>query len=307
MAMLDRLAGNRALKQDLSAALRAGRIAHSLLLVGEPGCGAGFAARCLAADYLYPSGGAHAEAVLRGQDTESITVRGEGASGQIKAEAIRDARQRIQRSALSSDAAGRVLLIYGAQNLNGASANAMLKIMEEPPDGVLFLLTASSAAAVLPTIRSRCAAYTLAPVPEEECAAALCAARPELTDAGARELAFLYEGHIGLCLKALTDPAAKAARAAARELCRQAQQQDVYRVQALLSGFEKDREGAQAVLWQTAQAASAALRRPGFDGLQPAAAARLLRAAGAASSALRANGNLRLALTVYGMEIAGEG
>lgn len=57
-----------------------------------------------------------------------------------------------------------MLFIYGAQNLNGASANAMLKIMEEPPEGVMFLLTASSAAAVLPTIRSRCAAYTMAPV-----------------------------------------------------------------------------------------------------------------------------------------------
>lgn len=54
-------------------------------------------ARCLAADYLYPNGGPHAEAVLRGQDTESIVVRGEGASGQIKVEAIRDARQNIQK------------------------------------------------------------------------------------------------------------------------------------------------------------------------------------------------------------------
>ena len=75
--MLARLAGNHALKQDLSAALRSGRLPHSILLVGEPGCGAGFAARCLAADYLYPAGGPHAEAVLRGEDAESITVRGE--------------------------------------------------------------------------------------------------------------------------------------------------------------------------------------------------------------------------------------
>ena len=213
MPMLERIAGNRELKQDLKTALGSGRIAHSILLVGEPGCGAGFAARCLAADYLYPNGGPHAEAVLRGQDTESIVVRGEGASGQIKVEAIRDARQNIQKSALSSDAKGRVLFIYGAQNLNGASANAMLKIMEEPPEGVMFLLTASSAAAVLPPIRSRCvsrgAAYTMAPVPTEECAAALRTAQPELNEQNAQDLAFLYEGHIGLCLKALTDPAAK--------------------------------------------------------------------------------------------------
>ena len=65
--MLDRLAGNAALKADLAAALAAGRLAHSILLVGERGCGAGFAARCLAADYLYPAGGPHAEAVLRGE------------------------------------------------------------------------------------------------------------------------------------------------------------------------------------------------------------------------------------------------
>ena len=65
--MLERLAGNTALKSELGAALGAGRLPHAILLVGEPGCGAGFAARCLAADYLYPQGGPHAEAVLKGE------------------------------------------------------------------------------------------------------------------------------------------------------------------------------------------------------------------------------------------------
>lgn len=63
--MLERLAGNDALKAELGTALRGGRLPHAVLLVGEPGCGAGFAARCLAADYLYPAGGPHAEAVLK--------------------------------------------------------------------------------------------------------------------------------------------------------------------------------------------------------------------------------------------------
>ena len=261
--MLARLAGNHALKQDLSAALRSGRLPHSILLVGEPGCGAGFAARCLAADYLYPAGGPHAEAVLRGEDAESITVRGEGVSGQIKVERIRDARDRIQRSALSADAAGRVLFIYGAQALNGSSANAMLKIMEEPPEGVLFLLTASSAAAVLPTIRSRCAAYTVTPAPADECAAELRRRQPGLDERAADDLAFLYEGRIGAALDVLCDPEAKAARAAARELCRQAQARDTYRAAALLANYERDREGALRLLGQATQAASAALRRPG--------------------------------------------
>ena len=151
--MLERLAGNDALKRELGTALHSGRLPHAVLLVGEPGCGAGFAARCLAADYLYPAGGPHAEAVLKKEDTECLVLQGEGASGQIAVKRVREMREAIQRSALSTDAAGRVLFIYGAQNLNGSSANAMLKIIEEPPEGVLFVLTATSAATVLPTIR----------------------------------------------------------------------------------------------------------------------------------------------------------
>ena len=93
--MLDRLAGNTALKSELRAALRAGRLPHAILLVGEPGCGAGFAARCLAADYLYPRGGPHAEAVLKKEDTECLVLQGEGASGQIAVKRVREMREAI--------------------------------------------------------------------------------------------------------------------------------------------------------------------------------------------------------------------
>lgn len=301
--MLDRLVGNEALKADLSAALRSGRLPHSVLLVGEAGCGTGFAARCLAADYLYPQGGPHAEAVLKGEDTECLALRGEGKSGVIPVKSVREARAAIQRSALSTDAAGRVLFIYGAQNLNGnqgASANAMLKLIEEPPPNLLFLFTAPSAATVLPTIRSRCAAYTVTPVTPEQCAGAL----PGVPRARAQELAFLYEGHIGTCLRACQDEACKSTLAAARELCACAAGHDTYRALALLARYKKDREGALLLLWQLTQLCSACLRRPGFGGLFADAAqpARVSLAAAAARQALAANGNLRLALAV----LAGE-
>ena len=120
--MLERLAGNDALKRELGTALHSGRLPHAVLLVGEPGCGAGFAARCLAADYLYPAGGPHAEAVLKGEGYRvSGPSRGGGRpSGRdSRPKGYREAREAIQRSALSTDAAGRVLFIYGAQNLNG--------------------------------------------------------------------------------------------------------------------------------------------------------------------------------------------
>ena len=297
MPMLERIAGNRELKQDLKTALGSGRIAHSILLVGEPGCGAGFAARCLAADYLYPNGGPHAEAVLRGQDTESIVVRGEGASGQMKVEAIRVARQNIQNSALSSDAEGRVLFIYGAQNLNGASANAMLKIMEEPPEGVMFLLTASSAAAVLPTIRSRCISFAVAPVPPEQCAR-YCAAQG-VDKKTAALYSELFDGHIGTVLAAAQDEARTAQVEKALQLAKTAADRDSYAAAVLLAPYEKDKAGAAALLTDFRAVAAAGLRQSPHAPVQGIAAQRALRLAEAAIQRLGAQVNPKIVLSVF--------
>ena len=70
--MIDRLAGNAALKDSVRLMLESRRLTHSVLLVGETGLGAGYAARCVAADYLYPAGGAPAEALLRGECCRAV-------------------------------------------------------------------------------------------------------------------------------------------------------------------------------------------------------------------------------------------
>ena len=270
--MLERLAGNAALKSELGAALRTGRLPHAILLVGEPGCGAGFAARCLAADYLYPQGGAHAEAVLNGTDTECVSLRGSGKSGGIPVDDVR----------------------------------AMREILEEPPADVLFLLTAPSAATVLPTIRSRCAAYTVAPVPADECCALL--GSRGVPAPMAQELSFLYEGHIGKALQVFADADTRALLASAKKLLEHTARQDTYRALALLNGYEKNREGFAALLWQLEQLCSAVLRRPAYGadacgGLQPDAAARALQAIYSAKKDLTANGNLKLILAVLAADL----
>ena len=55
--MLDRMEGNAELRSSVQLMLAARRLTHSVLLVGEEGLGAGFAARCIAADLLFPAGG----------------------------------------------------------------------------------------------------------------------------------------------------------------------------------------------------------------------------------------------------------
>lgn len=55
----------------------------------------------------------------------------------------------------------RVILIEAAQALTLAAANALLKILEEPPASLLFILVAESAQRLLPTLRSRCRLFAM--------------------------------------------------------------------------------------------------------------------------------------------------
>jgi DNA polymerase-3 subunit delta' len=61
----------------------------------------------------------------------------------------------------------KIILIYPAEAMNTASANALLKKLEEPPENVLFILVTHQAQRLLPTIRSRCQQIAM-PVPDVE-------------------------------------------------------------------------------------------------------------------------------------------
>jgi len=70
----------------------------------------------------------------------------------------------------------RVAIIHPAEDMNPATANSLLKILEEPPAGAVFLLVSHRPARLLPTIRSRCVPVPV-PLPDPQAAAAWLAAR----------------------------------------------------------------------------------------------------------------------------------
>ena len=275
--MLDRLEGNEALKEEVSRMLSGRRLSHSLLLIGEQGLGAGFAARCIAADYLYPAGGPAAEALLRGECC----------------------RAEIFNTSLSAE--GRAVLLYHAEKMNGESANALLKVMEEPPEGVLFLLTAQSLAGVLPTIRSRCVSFALAPAPVPQCAA-FCAARG-VPQKDAARLSELFEGRIGAVLAAARDAARRRQLDAAADLAKAAAAHDAYAASALLAGYEKDKAAAAVLLRDLCAYAAAGLRGSKVSPLQGEAAARVIPLATEALWQLERQVNTKIVLQVLGASL----
>lgn len=90
----------------------------------------------------------------------------------------------------------RIILLYPAQALNVISANALLKLLEEPPAGTVFLLVADNLDRLLPTLVSRCRRLPMAPPPAETAthwlaAAGVAAAGDYLAAAGGAPLAAL--------------------------------------------------------------------------------------------------------------------
>jgi DNA polymerase III subunit delta' len=107
-------------------------------------------------------------------------------------------RRAVQFTNLTSAEAGwRVILVDPADELNANAQNAILKSLEEPPPGVLFLLVCHAPGRLLPTIRSRCRRVTLDPLDPDTLASLLARYRPDLPDEDRRALARLTEGSIG--------------------------------------------------------------------------------------------------------------
>lgn len=324
--MLSGLVGNEGLKAELSAALAAGRLPHSLILVGEAGCGAGFAARCLAADLLYPGGGSAAENIVQGAVSrilvdedkpdkpgytetgkvrEALEVRPSGTRQEIRIGQARQVRTEAARSSLS--ASGRAFLVYGADAINANAANALLKVVEEPPQGVTFLFTARGLAGILPTIRSRSAVYTLSPV-SEEAAARYVRGREPAAAGQAERLARVFAGRIGSCLAAL-QPQGAERLAKAGSLYKALAAGREYEALCLLAETEQDAAEADERLGLLAELAAAGLRHPGFvpagdTALSPAGAAALLRLVQETRGALTRQVYRKLVLTRFGARAA---
>ena len=312
--MLERIAGNEELKSSIRRMLEGRRLTHSVLLVGEAGLGAGFATRCVAADYLYPQGGAPAEALLRGECCRAVAKAGKRDSGQIETGIVREAisvtgmgsggrylvgqvtamRSEIFNTSLSAE--GRAVLLYHVERMNEESANALLKVMEEPPEGVLFLLTADSLAGVLPTIRSRCISFAVAPVSPEDCAR-YCTAQ----GVGAKDAALysaLFDGHIGTVLAAARDEARREQVDRALALAKAAAARDSYAAAVLLAAYEKDKAGASALLADFRAVAAAGLRDSPHSPVKGETARKALGAADAAMQQIGAQVNPKIVLSV---------
>lgn len=99
----------------------------------------------------------------------------------------------------SADGGRRVVIVDAVDEMNVNAANALLKVLEEPPAGVTMLLVSHQPSRLLPTIRSRCRELRLSPLSSADMTTALSAAGAEVEDAAA--LSELSAGSVGEAIR----------------------------------------------------------------------------------------------------------
>ncbi|MCC5986274.1 MAG: DNA polymerase III subunit delta' [Pararhodobacter sp.] len=105
----------------------------------------------------------------------------------------------------STEGGRRVVIVDAADEMNANAANALLKLLEEPPAGAVLLLVAHQPSRLLPTIRSRCRMLRLNPLGADDIAPALEQALGTAPAAdGAAALAALAGGSVGEAVRLAT-------------------------------------------------------------------------------------------------------
>ncbi|MBI1376635.1 MAG: DNA polymerase III subunit delta' [Frankiales bacterium] len=203
------------------AGLQSSAMTHAWLITGPPGSGRSTAALAFAAALVCPEGGCgHCDECSAVRHSAHADV--EHVVPESVTYTVQETRELVRRSALSpTRAPWHVFVLEDADRLNAESANALLKSIEEPTPGTVWILCAPSTEDVLPTIRSRCRHLVLATPTTAEVAQVLVRAlgvEPAMASFAARAA----QGHIGRARALATDEASRLRR------------QDVLRIPSLV-------------------------------------------------------------------------
>jgi DNA polymerase-3 subunit delta' len=257
------LFGHAEAERELLDAYRSGRIPHAWLIGGPPGIGkatlayrmarfvlahpnpAALAVR-QAASLEVPSDHVAARRVgAQGHGNLLVLERGLNDKGKLRQDiAVDDVRAALPFfGSTAAEEGWRVVVVDSVDELNRSGANALLKILEEPPPRALLLLVTHAPGRVMPTIRSRCRMLMLQPLSAEDVARAAAAALGEASPtAEIRAAAAAADGSVARALM-LLDGDALELRRTVMELLERLPQYDPRALHALadeLAGTEAE-------------------------------------------------------------------
>lgn len=227
--------GNTRAKEMLAGMVKTARFPHAVLICGEDGVGKKTFARIMAQAILCESENApcgvcdNCKKISSGNhpDVEEITEYKKEAS--FKVDYVREIKARAYLS--PNEAGKRVFLIANAECMTVQAQNALLKVLEEPPETAVFILTTQNREKLLTTVLSRVVTIPLSPVDVRDAVDYVKKIHP---DADERDIK-LFSGNIGKALNLIENASVKTTFEKAREILSAIDSADKYKTLVLLS------------------------------------------------------------------------
>jgi DNA polymerase-3 subunit delta' len=245
-----RLVGHHEAQSAILDGLRQGKLHHAWLIGGPEGIGKATFAYMVAKQLLglkdSPAPGGDRLAVDPARQAsrlvsnlahpDLVVLRRQPASDK-KAAATMIAVETVRRAldvfaSTPADGGWRVCIVDSADDLNAAAANALLKVLEEPPARAVFLILAHQPGRVLATIRSRCRKLALRPLADAEMETVLDALSLEADKAAIAQAIALADGSVRRAISRL-EPETAALIGGTRSLLARLPDMDVTSVLAM--------------------------------------------------------------------------
>lgn len=248
--------GNRDTVTRLDSMLSSGRVPHAFIIEGQEGTGrrtlANMLARAIACTGENKPCGV-CECCRMSENPDIVTVLPDKAN--ITVDRIRAVRDEAYILPNQSDK--RVFIIPNADLMNEQAQNALLKVFEEPPKRVAFILTCEYSGQLLDTVVSRAAVIKLSPPEKEEAVAYILSEYPQYDRSDVETSVSSESGNIGRALISLCG--SDKTDLTARQILVCLPERSELVLMKALTVLEKDRGLAKSVLNRMAELVSDAL------------------------------------------------
>ena len=248
--MINSFLGNSEIKETLKSIISSGRFPHAFIIEGAEGSGRHTLAKIIAASAVCeadtsdkPCGKCRTcELVEKNGHCDVLTYAPDGAT--FKVDTVREIRDNAYVMPIESKR--KINILSDCDKMNEPAQNAFLKVLEEPPEFMIFILICQNASSLLPTVRSRCVTLSVSnpDITEAKNYITLKTGKPESDIDEALESS---HGNVGKALEILSGEAAKSV-GAAKEFLKAVKNRDRISALKTVQKFEKDRLGFTAFL-----------------------------------------------------------
>ena len=239
--------GNEKVIDRLSKLMESGRFPHALIIEGEEGIGKKTLAKDIACALVCrgndkPCGECSqckkAIAAIHPDISEYIPA---GTANSFHVDTVRNI---INDAYIQPNEADyKIYILANAHCMNQNAQNALLKILEEPPKYVVFILTTNSKSALLSTVLSRSVCVSLEGVDIERAANYITSHCENVDYNTAKKTVETFNGNIGKAIDSLQDSKTSELVDVRNKICKALATSNEYEMMTLCSVFQKDRQG----------------------------------------------------------------